>query len=404
MDRSPHERGCHSRLPLACTVAFAYPFRVITMPRSPNHVLGVPHVLSVPIVPWLTVVWLVASTAAAPCTLAQESRTYRTHTVQAENDFKITDEQYTNGLRYSQTNLHSGSVPLQKRRSPWLWFADDWLRQTFPTDDLWRWTTGWSLGQNFYTPTAITDTSFIPDDRPYAGWLYLGSSTEWTRVEASVHSAGLELKLGTVGPQSLSGFTQRNWHTLIRAKDPRGWHYQVERLVAVTLRGYYQRGGLPSSFEGWGSDGSFFGGATIGTVFNQASTGFEGRFGYNLTTGFAPDYLRPTVINDLLAESEDNDQDPQGLAGAPAAAPRKFEAYIFLRFGARGVASNYLIQGGDHTIRMKRGVLDANAGVVVRFGRYLFSLQQIVRSPEFAPSKWHRYNSVGLSILQGQMD
>jgi hypothetical protein len=337
-----------------------------------------------------------------PCaTLAQQAEkgpsvepvTYRSHLFQIENDVRITDEQYTSGLRYARKNLHTRDSSLEARRPFWLRFVDDCLDNRFSVDDNWLWTTGWSLSQNFYTPTVIDTSVFIPNDRPYAGWLHWASTMEWTKFERTVQTIYLELDLGVVGPISLSGSAQRIWHEQINSEDPEGWHHQVKRLAAIALRGYYQRGFSPRpDSANWRSDGSFFVEGTVGSVFNQASLGGEARLGYHLSSGFAQKNDRPTVTNvKTVSRSDQKEERPS---------TEKREAYGFLRAEVRAVASNYLIEGGDrHTIEMRHGIFDFNAGLALRSGRYLITLQQIVRSPEFTPSRWHRFNSISLIIL-----
>ena len=61
------------------------------------------------------------------------------------------------------------------------------------------------LGQNIFTPEDITNPNLIVNDRPYAGWLYVGIGL------IKRHNSGriavfdtLELDLGIVGPESFA--------------------------------------------------------------------------------------------------------------------------------------------------------------------------------------------------------
>ena len=98
-----------------------------------------------------------------------------TITAQVDNDyFTNADHHYTNGLRFSYTAA-----------DPWDLF--DRLARTLeqvpatvagtPTDRGGapaEHRISFVLGQNMFTPDRISESALIVDDRPYAGWLYLG--------------------------------------------------------------------------------------------------------------------------------------------------------------------------------------------------------------------------------------
>ena len=70
---------------------------------------------------------------------------------------------------------------------------------------------GISLNQKIYTPEDIKETKLITDDRPYAGWLYVGLSANY-KTESRSHT--LELDLGVIGPDSLGEEFQNNFDNL----------------------------------------------------------------------------------------------------------------------------------------------------------------------------------------------
>jgi len=123
-----------------------------------------------------------------------------------ENDLLVkTDRHYTQGIKLSYVGA-DGRVP------DWL----ETLSEGFCPLGFEKRTDRWGLavGQNIFTPSDITIPELQPDDRPYAGWLYLGFiwqrrgyTAEWLPTLES-----FELQLGIIGPESLAEQSQ-TWNT-----------------------------------------------------------------------------------------------------------------------------------------------------------------------------------------------
>src|SRR6185369_7408012 len=99
---------------------------------------------------------------------------------------------------------------------------------------------GVEMGQEIYTPENLDASEPLPDDRPYAGWLYLSSILQ-RRGQATKSSWGMEtwrVDVGVVGPPSLAEAAQRVWH----GRDPQGWDNQLKTEVGFNLR--YERSHL----------------------------------------------------------------------------------------------------------------------------------------------------------------
>src|SRR5258708_21175501 len=96
---------------------------------------------------------------------------------------------------------------------------------------------GLSLGQEMYTPDAISRASFIPNDRPYAGWLF-GSA--FVAVASERRERTLELTAGVVGPAAGAEEGQAWWHQRWNVRAPRGWRWQLPNDPAFALP-YQQR-------------------------------------------------------------------------------------------------------------------------------------------------------------------
>lgn len=110
-----------------------------------------------------------------------------------------------------------------------------------------------AIGQKLFTADDITDPDPPPDDRPYAGWLYL--ETTWV-VEQGYRQSTAGLTVGAIGPRAGGDRTQSQVHAWLSGSDePEGWGTQLEGELGATLR--YQdryRGRLESRRSGWGVD------------------------------------------------------------------------------------------------------------------------------------------------------
>ncbi len=137
--------------------------------------------------------------------------------MQVENDGlnEAVDGYYTNGFRFSY--LPGKEAPLWSRNLAAhlpVFNQGDRLRVSY------------ALGQNIFTPEDISRKEVIPDDRPYAGWLYvgLGLITDQRSGEGRFRNRrdSLELNLGMVGSVSLAEQLQTSAHKLRGATRPEG--------------------------------------------------------------------------------------------------------------------------------------------------------------------------------------
>lgn len=88
------------------------------------------------------------------------------------------------------------------------------------------------VGQMMWTPTDITFTTPQPNERPYAGLIYIdGSIYQQSASQADKWSA----MLGVVGPASKTEEGQSFVHEHIGSDDPKGWDYQVENHAVGQL-------------------------------------------------------------------------------------------------------------------------------------------------------------------------
>jgi hypothetical protein len=278
-----------------------------------------------------------------------------------ENDVfsgRGTDRHYTNGLRISHLRA-ADQVPrwvLQLARAlPW-----------FPHGVRVR--GAWSLGQNLYTPEDIQSTELIPDDRPYAGWLYLGTGLA---LENGKVLDLLELSLGIVGPAA-GGEELQNWiHGIIDSPEPKGWHNQLPNEPTVQL--IWQRKWRQlheGSTGGLQVDLLPHVGAALGNVFIYGAGGAMARLGFDLPGDYGPPRIQPS------------------LPGSEFFLPRRnLGGYLFLGAEGRAILRNLFLDGStfeeSHSVQRKPLVADVQAGVALVFRGFRLTYTYVVRTREF---------------------
>ena len=92
--------------------------------------------------------------------------------IQFENDFfgGGSDRHFTHGTRLECLTQPIKWITDAADKIPW--FSSEKALKN-PKDAL-KARASFSIGQNIYTPEDISNPELILDDRPYAGWLYLG--------------------------------------------------------------------------------------------------------------------------------------------------------------------------------------------------------------------------------------
>lgn len=323
---------------------------------------------------------------------APDPRDSSTLTVMFENDlFGDGDEQYTNGFqlgwmspdvaRYRDADLPPG-LEWAKHLAAALPFVDRPGSQH---------NVGLSLGQKIYTPGDTRTRALVPDDRPYAGWLY-GSvafiSKTMTRLDT------VELQAGMIGPASLAEDAQKFVHELRGFDPPEGWDNQLENEPGLAL--IYERRDRPWRSEnaaGMGYDFITHAGGAVGNVFTYLNAGGELRAGWNLPADFGT-----SVIN------------PGGDTNAPIAVgdPRlrntsPFGLHAFAAVTGRFVLRDIFLDGNtfadSHDVDKQWLVGDFLLGASVTFWRAKLSYAKVFRSKEFeGQDRAHQFGSLSLSI------
>ncbi|MGB1547304.1 MAG: lipid A deacylase LpxR family protein [Alphaproteobacteria bacterium] len=298
-----------------------------------------------------------------------------TFSVIVENDRIVnTDRHYTQGIRFA-----------------WLSAADDvpdWAREAasrmplFSKQHALR--IGYGLGQSIFTPEDTSLRALIPEDRPYAGWLYASLSLI---ADTGERLDTFELNFGIVGSAALGQDVQNNFHDLIGVGRSNGWDNQLDNEPGLVL--YYERKWRKLkefSTNGWGIDITPHLGGSIGNVFTYAAGGLAIRFGQNLPGDYGPPRIRPSLPGSSFFVPQDG-----------------FGWYVFAGAEGRLVARNIFLDGNtfssSHDVSKRIPVGDFQVGVALTFDFLRITYSHVFRTREFrGQSKADQFGAVSLSV------
>lgn len=298
-------------------------------------------------------------------------------TIQEEND-KFTlgpssDRDYTQGLRVS-------SPIAATKDAPWLRGIAARVRSLTGDRERDHVVLGVSLGQDIFTPTDTEAEALIPDDRPYAGWLY--GSVYVDRVDADGRTMDtIELQLGVIGPAARAEQAQNNVHELIGVSTSKGWDNQLPNEPGIQLNYRRMVRLTRPARPGFGSDLAWRYGAALGTVYTDVRAGATYRVGWGVPRHFAPTLGRASPPTALVE-------------GGP-----RWSLYAFGGVDGRYVIRNAFVDGtlfrDSHHVDRRDFVADFFGGIALEVHGWQLSVTQVARSPEFGErGHFHRFVSI----------
>lgn len=290
-----------------------------------------------------------------------------------ENDlFAGTDQHYTSGLKLSWSSRDLDQLGDSSYASPFLPIFNllPYINQTDYQKNL-----VFALGQNIYTPVNTDARALVLDDRPYAGWLYLGIGVVWKNADVR---NSLVLDLGVVGPWSYGEEAQSFIHDLRGFGSPNGWDNQLENEVGFTLA-YERKWRWPKHERRSGFDWETLphAGLALGTVRTFLNVGGEIRAGINLPDDFGTPSIGPAATTSTPVD------------GALAADRSRVDlgTYVFARVDGRAVARNIFLDGNtytdSHSVDSNPLVADLSAGVAVNYKNTKVAYALVFRTKEF---------------------
>lgn len=306
-----------------------------------------------------------------------------------ENDsFTGTDRDYTNGLKLTW----SRSYPASENEKFGL---KTWMMNHLPLmgdPDAQR-ATSFSIGQNIYTPEATALKDVVIDDRPYAGFSYVGFGF--------VSNIGKrrdvwEIDVGMVGPLSQAESAQDLVHDIIDVDRAQGWDNQLENEIGLELICETKwRLWHTENQRGFGVDFIPHLGGRIGNIATYANTGAELRFGWLMPRDFGTCPIRPgcdagSALGDGLGITGNNDH--------------KFGVHFFAAFEARAVLRDIFLDGNtfqdSHSVDKELWVADLMSGVAFHYGRIRMNYTYVLRTREFKQQDDnHAFGAVSVTYI-----
>lgn len=308
-----------------------------------------------------------------------------------ENDlFSETDQDYTSGIRlswvspdiedYFDEETLPGWVTRMNRRLTFFHDRHEGLQRNLII----------SAAQQIYTPQDEFEAELIEDDRPYAGWLYLGLGYQ-TRSDSQLDT--LEVQLGVVGPAALGQEAQDFIHDLRGFSKFQGWDNQLRNEPGFVAVWEHKRK------RGWMNDNSRFGGDMIGhagfalgNIRTHVNAGAEFRLGWAVPDDFGTSAIRPGGENST----------PNSVWNPVIAVDRNWGLHAFVSFDVRVVAQDIFLDGNtfknSHSVDKEIVVADAAVGVSFLYRGVKLSYAHIFRSREFEQQdNSHSYGSLAVS-------
>jgi len=290
-----------------------------------------------------------------------------------ENDlFAGTDEHYTSGFKLSWSSHDLEQFSDSRYANPLLPLFNilPYINEKNYQKNL-----VFALGQNIYTPVDTAAHELIKDDRPYAGWLYLGLGVVWK--DAAVRNS-LVLDIGVVGPWSYAQETQRMIHDLRGLDHPNGWDNQINNEIGFILA-YERMWRWPKHARRSGFDWELLphAGVALGTVRTFCNAGAELRTGFNLPDDFGTSSIEPAGTTSTPVD---------GMLGADRSL-LDIGAYLFARVDGRAVARNIFLDGNtfsdSHSVNSLPFVADLSLGAAINYKNTKLAYAFVYRTREF---------------------
>lgn len=353
-------------------------------PDSDKHPAGKPLHQKL----WLSIILLAALVIPGTVLAEQDQSNPWTQSIFFENDlFDGTDGNYTNGVKYSlispdlSPHAKQGLFPRKVleliHKIPYL--RDSGSEYSHQAE--------FSFGQNMYTPSDISRSDLITDDRPYAGWSYIGLAyhRKTKFVDHLDFLDSVEIQLGIVGPQAYARQSQDLVHELRNIDTAKGWDHQLKNEPGLVVA--FERKWLfyPKSSRLFTADAIVHTGGALGNVSTYINAGLEVRCGLNLPRSFGVSLIRP--------------------AGSTLFAPgRTPSLYLFGAVNGKYVLRDIFLDGNTFTdsysIDKEDWVADLAGGVTLSYGNLMLTYTNVIRSKEFVgQGDSHNFGSLTLSFF-----
>ena len=231
---------------------------------------------------------------------------------------------------------------------------------------------GYAIGQSMFTPADTHASKLLPNDRPYAGWLYGGLVLQRSGLGWGDYLSieNLELNLGIIGPDAFARQVQTWYHE----HTPPGWSNQLNDEPGIAVK--YGRAWLISfpPQEEHSFDLIPQGGLSVGNVDTSFRAGATLRVGWHL-----PDDIGPQPIDSLFST---------GGGRSASGTARRWGAYVFSGVEGRAVLYSAFLDGNafreSQSVEKEPFFGEWRSGIVLVLNRVEVAFTEIFRTREFA--------------------
>ncbi len=315
-----------------------------------------------------------------------------TLSVYFENDlFGETDQNYTNGIRVSWVSPDTTSYFDDPEFAPWIRKINKTLRFFNHIETGMEHNLVITLGQLMYTPSHIEETALLPNERPYAAYLYTGFAYH---ARSDKYLDSVEINLGIIGSAALGKEAQDFIHDLRGFDKFRGWDNQLENELAVNVSyEHKQRLFRHRLVKRLGQDFIAHGGVSVGNVATYLNVGGEYRIGWDLPNDFGTSAVRP---------GGDNSAPGQGDLRRRTGNAVFYGLHAFVSSDVRWVARDIFLDGNtfrdSHEVDKENGLAEFSSGLSFLSYGWKVSFAWVVRTREFKQqAHHHEYGSLSLS-------
>lgn len=302
--------------------------------------------------------------------------------IRFENDgfllFGASDNGYTQGLIY-ETRCFGDRYIQDDDNEPQYYESAQFSGLVTSDQVRFKTNVGFNFGQLIFTPSDLNEPGIIEDDRPYAGWLFIGAFYE-TYVSDGTYTK-LSLAFGCIGPCSYAEEIQIIGHRIFsNSPRPLGWHNQITNEPGVVASYEKRRTLLFNSLEGedvfsYSYDAAYRMKANLGNIFDDLSYGMIFRLGL-----IEPYFVSPTFAGP--------DQAPGKLSDSSSGVGRLREWFFDLRLNAvftlydATLSGSMFMDDDPHTVDSSALVLDGKFGLTFTWDRLLLRSSIGFNSPE----------------------
>ena len=314
-----------------------------------------------------------------------QSEADTTFTMYWENDaFTGTDRNYTNGFKLTWGKPYTAAREAQGGITKWMIDTLPFINAPDATRG-----TSISIGQNIYTPADTEARDLIKDDRPYAGFTYIGFGYQ---SKNNLRRDVWEIDIGVIGPLSQAQEVQNIVHDILDVRRTNGWDNQLDNEIGLgAICESKWRVWRSPQWHGIGFDFIPHLGGRFGNVAIYANTGAELRFGWYVPKDFGTCPIRPGC-----------DVGESGKGVADDYEKSKYGVHLFASIDGRLVLRDIFLDGNtfndSHSVNKEPVVADLMAGIAMRFGSFSLSYAYIMRSKEFeGQDKVHNFGALNLT-------